>query len=81
MQHIIKIIDIEYLNQKSILLTFSDGKRRNFNLEAYLNTHQGSLLNPLNDAAYARRLFIDAGALCWPNGLALSPERLYELRS
>jgi len=24
------------------------------------------------------RLFIEAGALCWPNGLELSPSRLYE---
>ena len=24
-------------------------------------------------------LFIDAGALCWPNGLELSPARLHEI--
>jgi len=24
------------------------------------------------------RVFLDAGTLCWPNGLELSPERVYE---
>jgi len=26
-----------------------------------------------------KRFFVDAGALSWPNGLELSPARLYEL--
>jgi hypothetical protein len=39
---------------------------------------KGPLLEPLRDEAYFRRLFIDAGALCWPNGLELAPARLYE---
>jgi hypothetical protein len=38
----------------------------------------GSLLVPLRDENYFQRFFIDAGALCWPNGLELSPARLYE---
>ena len=25
------------------------------------------------------RFFIDAGALCWPNGLEISPAKMYEL--
>ena len=31
------------------------------------------LLEALRDPAYFGRAFIDAGALCWPNGLGLSP--------
>jgi len=38
----------------------------------------GPLLVPLHDESYFKRVFIDAGALCWPNGLELSPQRLYE---
>ena len=36
------------------------------------------LLEPLRDSVYFARFFIDAGALCWPNGLELSPDRLHE---
>jgi len=35
-------------------------------------------LGELRKEDYLRRFFIDAGALCWPNGLELSPARLYE---
>jgi hypothetical protein len=39
---------------------------------------QGSLLVALREPDYFARCFIDAGALCWPNGLELSPNRLRE---
>jgi hypothetical protein len=38
----------------------------------------GPLLVPLQDQAFFERFFIDAGALCWPHGLELSPDRLRE---
>ena len=40
--------------------------------QAYLAERRGILLEPLKEAAYFRRCFVDAGALCWPNGLELS---------
>ncbi len=40
----------------------------------------GPLLEPLREEGYFKRFFVDAGALSWPNGLELSPARLYELR-
>ncbi|MFI3122480.1 MAG: DUF2442 domain-containing protein, partial [Methylococcales bacterium] len=33
---------------------------------------------PLRDASYFEHFFLDAGALCWANGLEFSPERIYE---
>jgi hypothetical protein len=36
------------------------------------------LLEPLQDQAFFERFFIDAGALCWPHGLELSPDRLHD---
>jgi len=38
----------------------------------------GPLLVPLQDQAFFERFFIDAGALCWPHGLDLSPDHLRE---
>jgi hypothetical protein len=36
------------------------------------------MLDALHDEAYFKRFFIDMGALCWPNGLELSPTKLHE---
>lgn len=75
----IKIIAAKYLGDYALQLTFSDGEQGTFRLDDYLRTHHGPLLSPLANEDYARRFFISAGALCWPNGLELSPERLYGL--
>jgi hypothetical protein len=50
-----------------------------FDASAYLASRSGLLLDKLRDAAYFQRFFIDAGALCWPNGLELSPAKIHEL--
>lgn len=75
----IKIINVKYNSLENIELSFSDSSQGVFNLQAYLEGKDGTLLQPLHNEAYAKRLFIDAGALCWPNGLELAPARLYEL--
>lgn len=73
----IKIIEARYLDNFRVTLKFSDGKEGIFDGKAILE-RSGSLLEPLRNETYFQRLFIDAGALCWPNGLELSPARLYE---
>jgi hypothetical protein len=74
-----KILYAEYLGTFRIRLVFSDSQESIFDLAAYINAKKGSLLKALHDEQYAQRFFIDAGALCWPNGLELSPERLKTL--
>ena len=39
--------------------------------------HQGSLLEPIKDENYFRKVYIEAGALSWPHGLELSPASLW----
>ena len=73
----IKIVELRYLGDFRVALNFSDG--RNGLLDGrILLQRSGSLLEPLRSEAYFQRLSIDAGALCWPNGLELSPARLHE---
>ena len=72
----IKILACEWKDDYLIDLEFSDGTQGYFNLRDYLLSRQGPLLNPLRNPEFARRFFVDAGALCWPHGLELSPERL-----
>jgi len=50
-------------------LEFSDHTQGVFDAGVYLATRSGPLLDKLRDPAYFSRVFIDADALCWPNGL------------
>ncbi|MCD8513261.1 MAG: DUF2442 domain-containing protein [Nitrincola sp.] len=75
----IKIVECRYKSPKDITLVFSDGMQSSFNLESYLHQHDGPLLRQLHNSIYAQKVFVEYGALCWPNGLELSPQRLYEL--
>ncbi|HMB16118.1 MAG TPA: DUF2442 domain-containing protein [Pelovirga sp.] len=74
----IKILNCEWKDNYLIYLEFSDGVQGYFDLQDYLSTRQGPLLESLRDSEFARRCFVDAGALCWPHGLELSPERLHD---
>lgn len=74
----IKVIEARYLSDFQVALKFSDGREGVFDGHALLQL-SGPLLEPLRAERYFQRLFIDAGALCWPNGLELSPARLYEM--
>ena len=62
----------------TIRLTFSDGAEGIFDGYELLKK-RGPLLDALRDEAFFRRAFIDNDALCWPNGLELSPARLREV--
>ena len=73
----IKLTKIKYLGDFRVALIFSDGSEGVF-LGQNLLQRSGPLLVPLHDENYFKRMFIDAGALCWPNGLELSPKRLHE---
>ena len=73
----IKLIKAGYQGEFQVSLRFSDGKEGVFDGRELLK-RSGPLLEPLRDEAYFKRMFIDAGALSWPNGLELSPTRLHE---
>ena len=74
----IKILEATAVAPYQILLEFSDGSQRVWSAENLLATRTGTLLEPLRDSNYFQRFFLDAGALCWANGLEFSPERIYE---
>ena len=73
----IKLIEARYCGGFQVALMFSDGAKGRFNGRELLQ-RRGPLLDALRDESFFRRVFIDAGALCWPNGLELSPTKLHE---
>lgn len=72
----IKIVKAEYLEAYVIRLWFSDRTYGDYDLQSLLD--RGSeLVAPLRDAAYFRQFFLELGALCWKNGLELSPGNIH----
>ena len=71
------MIEAGYRGEFQVALRFSDGKEGIFDGRELLK-RSGPLLDPLRDENYFKSVFIDAGALSWPNGLELSPTRLHE---
>lgn len=73
----IKVLKARYVGDFRIALQFSDGKEGVFDGKQLLR-RTGPLLEPLHEESYFQRMFVDAGALCWPNGLELSPAYMHE---
>ncbi|MDP3192157.1 DUF2442 domain-containing protein [Rhodoferax sp.] len=76
---VIKVLNARLTSPFTLGIDFSDHTHGVFDANAYLASRSGPLLDKLREPAYFRRFFIDAGALCWPNGLEISPARLHEL--
>jgi hypothetical protein len=62
-----KIERAEYLRGYRVRLYFSDGTEGDYDF-AWMKTASGEMVEPMKDLRYFRRLFAQAGALCWPNG-------------
>lgn len=75
----IKVLTCKAIAAFTLELKFSNGESGVFDAKSYLEEKRGSLLEPLREASFFQRCFVDAGALCWPNGLELSGQRVFEL--
>ncbi len=75
----IKVLTCQSIAAFTLELKFSNGESGVFDAKNYLAEKRGSLLDALRDPSFFQRCFIDAGALCWPNGLELSGQRVFEL--
>lgn len=74
-----KLLNARLTAPFNLEIDFSDRTQGVFDANTYLANRTGPLLDQLRDPAYFQRVFIDAGALCWPNGLELSPAKIHEL--
>ena len=72
----IKIIHAYYLQQKMLRLYFSDNSYGDYDLQLLIE-RQAELVLPLNDDTYFKQFFLELGALCWRNGLELSPSNIH----
>ncbi|WP_455672372.1 DUF2442 domain-containing protein [Phocaeicola sp.] len=72
----LRVVDVDYIKDYKLLVTFSDGSKKNVDLEPYLT---GEVFGELLD----RDQFIQYGltrvTIEWANGADLAPEFLYEI--
>lgn len=73
----IKIVKAEHLGQYHIRLTFSDGKQGEYDMSPLLEK-ETVLTSPLRSMDHFKDFYLELGALCWKNGLELSPAALYQ---
>ena len=72
----IDVIGVRPLGGYKLEIEFSDGSIgvRDF----AFSEKTGSMAEPLKDPAYFSRVFVDDGALTWPNGYDWDPIALHE---
>ena len=72
----LKVKDVDYLNNYRLAPAFSDGEKKEVDLEPYL---KGEVFGPLRD----KNLFIQYGlpttTIEWANGADMAPECLYRI--
>jgi hypothetical protein len=73
----IDVIGIRRLSDYRLEIEFSDGTVgvRDF---SFVKSKSGPMVEPLKDPAYFSRVFIEDGALTWPNGYDWSPTALHD---
>jgi hypothetical protein len=70
-----KITRLERLGGFRLRVEFCDGSAGVHDFSAMVN-EPGPMLAPLREEAYFKRVFLEFGALTWPNGFDIAPEWL-----
>lgn len=73
---LIRVIDVEYLQDYTMRLEFSDGVQKNID---FLPLLKGKLFEPLKDKINFIQFGLNHWTIEWANGADLAPEFLYEL--
>jgi hypothetical protein len=68
---------LQRLGDHRLKLWFTDGQSGEWDFSS-IKTRSGDMAAPLRDPAYFDRVFLEMGALTWPNGYDWSPQALYD---
>ena len=72
----IDVVSVKHLGGYKLRVAFSDGSGgvHDFSSTA---AREGEMVRPLKDPVFFARVFVELGALTWPNGFDLDPIALY----
>jgi len=71
----IEVHSVETASDFSLLLTFTNGQRRRFDMRPYLHY---PVFRRLENPGYFALARIDYGTVTWPGNIDIAPETLYE---
>lgn len=74
---LIKIREVRPIDGRKLAIRFSDGSSGVHDL-SWLFEKSGPMLEPLRAPEFFARVFLENGALTWPNGFDLSPWNIQE---
>ena len=77
MRPLVQVTEVRPLGEFKLFIRFSDGTEGERDLAEYLR-QDGPMLEPLKDPSCFARVFIEFGALTWPNGFDWDPQALHE---
>ncbi|MDP3406403.1 MAG: DUF2442 domain-containing protein [Brevundimonas sp.] len=72
----IQVQKLKRLGDYRLKLWFSDGRAGEWDFSA-LASHDTPVTRPFRDPAYFDRVFLEYGALTWPNGYDWAPDALH----
>ncbi len=72
----LRVIDVEYIKDYQLLLTFNDGISKLVDLEKHLT---GEVFEPLRDKKLFIQFALTRITIEWVNGADLAPEFLYDI--
>jgi Protein of unknown function (DUF2442) len=75
MQEIARVLTAQAESGFTLLLGFSDGSTRRFNMQPLLGR---GVFAQLSDESIFAKVQVANGTICWPNELDLCPNTLYE---
>jgi hypothetical protein len=73
----IDVVSVKPLGAYRLRVAFSDGSAGEHDLSSTAK-RDGEMVKPLKDPAFFARVFVELGALTWPNGFDLDPIVLHE---
>jgi hypothetical protein len=73
----IDVVSVQPLGGYRLRIRFSDGAVGIHDFSATA-AREGEMVRPLKDQAFFARVFVELGALAWPNGFDLDPIALHE---
>ncbi len=73
--HLVRVRSVTPTRGFIVHILFTDGTERDMDLSSHL---EGLIFEPVrNDPEMFRRVFVDHGALAWPNGADIDSDTLY----
>ena len=73
----IDVVSVKPLGRFNLRIAFSDGSVGVHDFSPTV-ARNGEMVRPLKDPAFFARVFVELGALTWPNGYDLDPIALHD---